>query len=414
MAPTTVSAPIACFSNIFVRTVYEGMVKSLSLERLLVFWQNAEIQMDGFSLSGKYALEHVLRMDNFTPLSFCYCMLREIAAVVGSNPTDYLSFWAECMHSEPPLARKLSIVLAHDELFLEKGKEYEPVWSMMRHTEGMKPLGEVETIEHEERKEGGFMTFAVTFDRYYRRYDAPEGWKDFAPITGLMPLVYGVHPLTRYHMFAELARKPSCPWEWVLEGRLPFHEALHVLGFSLRNMAPPNWEVSLWSRAVAGDAPERCIYGAPAYICRYYIPCAGRISSRKHQWSASEVNSGSRSVETVTAQLRRRLRKQRTFRFVEADSSVYVDNRFLTSGIQGRILRFLLEQCLSYGRCEFERRELTAQPQLITSAEDTGLSVRLSRIRKCLEEKGDGIRLVSVGRGRFRLDGVENAVLETV
>jgi len=87
-----------------------------------------------------------------------------------------------------------------------------------------------------------------------------------------------------------------------------------------------------------------------------------------------------------------------------ASQTLSIDNRHVTSGVQARILKRILERHLRDGRTEFERREFTADRDLVSGPLDTGFAVRLRRISESLATACPAVRLVSSGRGKFRLE----------
>jgi hypothetical protein len=84
--------------------------------------------------------------------------------------------------------------------------------------------------------------------------------------------------------------------------------------------------------------------------------------------------------------------------------TVSIDGRHVTSGVQARILRRILELHLRDGRTGFERREFTTDINLISSPLDTGFAVRMKRISNSLASTCPALRIVRSGRGKFRLE----------
>jgi hypothetical protein len=405
--------PVATVGNTYAHIVLIGMLRTLSLHELIRFWKAAELVVDGSRLFGFDAYRHLFDLSGGTPVDFAYAMVHAIARSIGTDPGDYQRFWIACIMLADMLVRKIPLVQAHQQLFLEKGKEYEPIWSLVRMTKGVSPLGEVEFFGDPSATAASTVTFAYTFDKYYRRYDVPEAWMDAAPITGAMTIGYGVRPLARYHQLAELARMPCEPSGWVRESTMPLYDALSTLGLALRRLRPPNWEVTVWRRRHESPFyPERCIYGAPIHICRYFVPPDPRIDETVSASPGFDLDAKRRELEGKRAALEHALREPLTFRYNPADGSVFMCAQFVTSGIQGRILHYILRQCIDHGRCELERRELADHPELVTSRTDTGLSLRLARIRQALAERCPRVRLVSTGRGRFRVEGAQDGNVE--
>jgi adenylate cyclase len=90
-------------------------------------------------------------------------------------------------------------------------------------------------------------------------------------------------------------------------------------------------------------------------------------------------------------------------RYFGADDSVFIDDVYLIKGVAGRILWRLLHDFTTRGRAEFSNKELRADKKLGLPGYRDNLEARLVLLRKRLEEQCEFIRLVSTGRGLFRL-----------
>lgn len=111
-----------------------------------------------------------------------------------------------------------------------------------------------------------------------------------------------------------------------------------------------------------------------------------------------------RSIESeTTPSLSEQRAATATVRYFGADDSVFIDDVYLIKGVAGRILWRLLADFTARGRADFSNKELRADRKLGLPGYRDNLEARLVLLRKRLEEQCEFIRLVSSGRGRFRL-----------
>ena len=86
------------------------------------------------------------------------------------------------------------------------------------------------------------------------------------------------------------------------------------------------------------------------------------------------------------------------------DDSVFVNGDYVIKGVAGRLLVFMMEQCLASGRREFSNREIRLDTSLRLPDFKDNLETRLLLLRRRLEEKTLPVRLIRLGRGKIGLE----------
>jgi hypothetical protein len=122
---------------------------------------------------------------------------------------------------------------------------------------------------------------------------------------------------------------------------------------------------------------------------------------------------GSLAVATNADETRERAPLRR-FRFFASDDCVFVGDEYLIRNLPGRILWKLLRAHVEQSRTEFTNRELRLDTSLGLPGLRDNLESRLVLLRRRLEQKCPELRLVSTGRGHFRLEIACRIELEQV
>jgi adenylate cyclase len=101
-------------------------------------------------------------------------------------------------------------------------------------------------------------------------------------------------------------------------------------------------------------------------------------------------------------------------RYYEEDDSVFVDDTYAVKGLAGRALLAILKTYTEQGRAEITNRELRLDPVVKLPQFNDNLEARLLLLRRRLEERSARLRVLSVTRGRLRIESDGPVELEIV
>ena len=254
---------------------------------------------------------------------------------------------------------------------------------------------------------------------------------DFTTLTGrqiqVSPRMFGLPPFDPMVVLSDARRPESIPWkvpcattdgrffvDAVPHGRvMPFSHFLREVGYELERYDRIDPDVVVIDRDYVCPSRGRvvlsagCAYGAPGYLTRlgwsakrprvhnplaHLLEQGGREYAEIHERLEALQLAYLDAVTTVIPVV-----------FSAADESLHVAGRYVCRGISARILRECLRISRDEARQEFTFRELKRKRELVSHPKNTGLEIRLRRLRAALSAADCGLALAPTGRGRFAL-----------
>ena len=91
-------------------------------------------------------------------------------------------------------------------------------------------------------------------------------------------------------------------------------------------------------------------------------------------------------------------------RYFPGTATVFLNDEYLIKGVAGAILWKLLREFRTHGRTQFSSRELRLDPSIGLPQVSDNLATRLILLKRRLEERDHGIRLLQGGRGQMQLE----------
>ena len=251
----------------------------------------------------------------------------------------------------------------------------------------------------------------------------------FAPLTQYMPVRFGATPFEKLQMLSECQTvferiDPTCKPRikagcFYLGGRkygtiVKFKQFMQEKGISFRNFSVPDVDVveieknfycRIRRRTILHDG---CAYGAPAWVMQVeYVPRKNKeikdpLQSLKNELVA-DTPSTYGTLQPKHESLLSSFSKTVHFTYNTSTRTIFVNDRFLTSGTQASILKEMLISCRDKKKFEFERREFMANPEFVCDKTSTGFDTRLNRVAECIARTVPDVSIVRLGKGRFRL-----------
>jgi hypothetical protein len=430
-------------SNAVIRYYYGSMLLEFPTEDVREFFQGLPLTIDGKQLTERELFDFVWDEKKRTPLSYMCVFNAAIEPFCIKKGMDCLEFVHKTF--------KKNVLLEPGTLlaFLERvGKlllpvaDFKGIFSKNMHVIAKKicSVNYQRCIRVEKKRDGTVkMMYAFACDHSFQRSFKPYFEMEFcfAPQHKYLPCRFGDTPFNGYEINAELPGvydliDSQC--EPRIHGGI-FSIGRHRLGHTgrffeyLKNNAItligldycPDPEVVIMDEDYYCPVRKRVVlkkgrmYGAPVALMTFWFkPKSAKPRFNPLAKIADELIHPEQTIFWRVKQkheaLLRSLSPSIVVEYDTVSSSVFCNKRFVTSGIQGRILQHIIKAYVDEGRTEFQRREFVIDRDLITSETDSGFSTRLNRIIICLETGRFGMEIRKKAKGKFEF--IAAAVVE--
>lgn len=153
---------------------------------------------------------------------------------------------------------------------------------------------------------------------------------------------------------------------------------------------------------------QGCAYGAPVYVANLVydpsekqIPSLAGVTNRLIHAESTEFFC---DIQSKHDSLVHRMDMNKAVFTYNYDSGyIYLQNEYVTQGIQAKLLHKIIRKCVEEKRNNFTHREFIQHRDLITEESNTGFVTRLNRIVRKISELDPDIRIEKSGRGQFQL-----------
>ncbi|MDF2180345.1 pyridoxamine 5'-phosphate oxidase family protein [Aliiglaciecola sp. CAU 1673] len=142
--------------------------------------------------------------------------------------------------------------------------------------------------------------------------------------------------------------------------------------------------------------------GAFDYHDEDAITCLATCAAQQLESLASNPMQSTDKVQTAQGFLHSP-NKPVSIKYLPDTHCIFIDNDYIIKGVAGAILWRILQLYQTDGRTQFSNKELRNDNAIFLPDIKDNFETRLILLRRRLQEKGNGIRLIPTGRGKFEL-----------